>query len=287
MGIGLIKIVRTTLRTIVTPMTLMFVMACSSSVPFKQANLDGLMEDMERKAYLVRQFQVRFVKTRSVPAFNRELKVKGRLVFQKPAKMWLRLTGDVNVELLSDGRFIKIVHDNTDEETFKLRGDRDMTKFADPLMLLINSVGNGGLRDLTILKTVEGVESTMVEIDPSNESRFERIQSIFLWLSHYGEIGRVRILFTDGGTDDTVFESWSVLSDDAPEIRELKKKLRTVSTRPSRGEKRGDRGKTRRALVREDPLPEQLGQSKPLVAVDFGGPPAHVFPDVVSEANRP
>ncbi|MFH1114286.1 MAG: outer membrane lipoprotein carrier protein LolA [Pseudomonadota bacterium] len=221
------------LWTIFATTTLMSVMSCGSSAPFKQGDLAGLLEDMERKAQLVSQFQVRFVKTRSVSAFDRELKVNGRLVFQKPARMSLSLTGDVNVEILSDGRCIKIIHDGTDEETFKLRGDRDMTKFADPLMLLINSVGDGGLRDLAVLKTVEGHDSRMVQIDPSNDSRFERIQTIFLWLSDYGEIGRVRIVFTDGGTDDTVFESWSVLSDDAPEIRELNYKLRTVLAGPA------------------------------------------------------
>jgi hypothetical protein len=255
--------------TLLIVFTLMVLVSCASSAPFKQADLDSIMEDMERKAYIVRQFQAQFVKTRSGPLFDRELRVNGRLVFQKLAKMWLTLTGDVTVEILSDGRFVKIVHDNTDEETFSVRGDRDMTKFADPLLLLIASVGNGGLRNLAIVKNVQDDDSWMVEIDPANDSSFERIQRVFLWLSHYGEIERVRILFKDGGTDDTVFKSWSVLSEDAPEIRKLNEKLKTISMLPGLGV-RGDSESTAHSLAREDPFPEPFVLRKPISVDDSG-----------------
>jgi len=277
MGSNLIKKMKNTLLII---FTLMLLVSCGSSAPFKQADLDSVMEDMERKAYLVRQFQAQFVKTRSGPIFDRELRVNGRLVFQKLAKMWLTLTGDINVEILSDGQFVKIIHDNTDEETFNVRGDRDMTKFADPLLLLINSVGNGGLRNLAVVKTVQNHDSRMVEIDPTNESRFERIQRVFLWLSHYGEIERVRILFRDGGIDDTVFKSWSLLSEDAPEIRELNEKLRIVSIKPGLGV-RGDGESQGHSLAREDPFPESFVLGKPISVDEFGrlnGRSALTFP---------
>ncbi len=251
--------------------TLMVVISCASTVPFKQADLDSVLEDMERKAYLVRQFHAQFVKTRSAPAFDRELRVDGHLIFQKHAKMWLKLTGDINVEILSDGRFVRIIHDNIDEETFRVRGHRDMTKFADPLMLLIDSVANGGLRSLAVVKTVQNHDSRMVEIDPSNESRFERIKSVRLWLSQYGEIERVRILYKDGGTDDTVFKSWAVLSEDAPEIRKLNETLRTASIKPGLGI-RGDSETQRHSLVREDPFPEPFVLRKPITGTDCDRP---------------
>ncbi|MDQ7782920.1 MAG: hypothetical protein RDU20_08585 [Desulfomonilaceae bacterium] len=266
MGFLLIKKLRDVFLVI---FSLTVVLACSSSAPFKQSDLETVMEEMERKAYLVRQFTVQFVKTRSSPIFEKELKVDGRLVFQKLSKTWLTLKGDVNVEVLSDGRFIKIVHDDTDEEIFSVRGHRDMTRFADPLMILIDSLGNGGLRDLAIVQTVRNHDSRMVEIDPSKENRMERIERVFLWLSHYGEIERVRILFKDGGTDDTVFKSWSVLSEDAPEIGELNHRLKTVSVIRGPGI-RGDGENTMQALAREDPFAEPLALHKPITVDDFG-----------------
>lgn len=255
--------------TVLAIATLTLLVSCGSSAPFKQTNLDVVMEDMERRAHLVNQFQAQFVKKRSGPLFDRELTVNGRLVFQKPAKMWLTLTGDINVEILTDGRHIKVVHDNTDEETFNVRGDRDMSKFADPLLLLINSVGNGGLRNLAIVKDVQDHDSRMVEIDPTNELTFERIQRVFLWLSQDGEIRRVRILFRDGGTDDTVFKSWSLLSADAQEIRKLNEKLRSVAIKPGLGV-RGDGDSPAHSLAKENPLSESFAPGKPVSVNEVG-----------------
>ena len=244
--------------------------SCASSVPLKHAELIDLMEDMERKAYIVRQFQAEFVKKRSTPVFDKEIEVNGTLVFQKPGKAWLNLTGDINVEILSDGRFVKIVHDNSDEELYRIRGDRDLTRFADPLMLLINSVGNGGLRKLAIVRRTQQDEALKLEIDPSSDNRFERIKRVFLWLTHYGEIKKVRIEFKNGGVDETLFTSWAVLDEDDREIRKLNKRLKSIAIKQD-SLPTGERAHRTRPLARSDPRPEPFVLRKPLTEEDFCG----------------
>ncbi len=81
----------------------------------KRMELASLIEETEKKAYLVNQFRAEFVKTRRNSVFNREMKVKGVLVFQKPDKFQLSISGDVNMEVLSNGRVITVTHDRKDQ----------------------------------------------------------------------------------------------------------------------------------------------------------------------------
>lgn len=263
------------LRQAISLITVLTVLgACASSIPLKQTDLVDLIEDMEKKAYIVRQFKAEFVKKRSAPVFDKEMEVSGTLVFQKPGKAWLKLTGDINVEILSDGRFVKMVHDNTDEELYRIRGDRDLTKFADPLMLLIHSVGNGGLRKLSVVRNVQQADLLMLEIDPRAESQFERIRRVFLWLTHYGEIKKVNIVFRNGGVDETLFTSWALLDEDGPEIRRLNERLKNISDKPTPTPS-GDRAHSTLPLARNDPYPEPFVLRKPMSEGDLRDTESH------------
>jgi outer membrane lipoprotein-sorting protein len=202
---------------------------CAASAPFKEAELESIIGDVERKAYLVSQFEAEFVKRRDAAVFAKEMSVDGHLIFQRPGKFWLSLKGDINVDILSNGEVIKIVHDQRDEETYHVRGDRDLSRFADPLMLLIEGVASGWLRSLKIVNNVRQDGLMMVEIDPGHENHFERIRRVFIWFSDLGDIRRVRIVFKNGNVDDTVFTSWALLDEDGPEIRRLNEKLNRLA----------------------------------------------------------
>ena len=203
--------------------------ACAVKTPISDVDLTTLLEDMEKKAYVIRQFRAELVKTRLSEAFDRRLSVKGTLVFQKPGRFRLLLTGDVNVEVLSDGDYIRLIHDNKDEETYRLRGDRDLSRFADPLMLLINSIGDGGLRKFILVNNGTQDNTLMLEVFLGNENHFERTERIFLWFSVLGEIRKIKILFKNGNSDETVFESWAMLAENDPEIQELDEKLKKIA----------------------------------------------------------
>ena len=243
--------------------------SCASSAPLKQSDLEGLIEGMEKKAYIVNQFQAEFQKTRMVPVFDKEFKVNGKLTFQKPGRVRLVLSGDINVEILSDGRYVKIIHDEEDEEIHRVRGDRDMSKFADPLLLLIAGIGNGELRKLSLVQNARDDESMKLELDLRNENRFERIKSVFLWLSNHGEIKKVSIRFKDGSIDNTLFKSWAVLDTDGPEIRNLNERLKSISFKPRPGVP-SDQSERTLPIARNDPFPEPFLLRKPVTADDFG-----------------
>jgi outer membrane lipoprotein-sorting protein len=191
--------------------------------------IQDLVGDMEKKANLVNQFCAEFSKTRQTAVFNREVTVQGRLVFQKPNKFLLNMKGDVNVELLSDGAVVHLIHDNRDQEVFQVEGERDLSRFADPLMLLIDSIGRGGLRKFRPVRNESQDHTVTMEFLPGNENHFERIRSVVVQLSAEGQIGKVVILSKDGERDEVVFRSWRMLAQDDPEIRQLDERLKLLT----------------------------------------------------------
>ncbi|AFM25246.1 LolA family protein [Desulfomonile tiedjei] len=202
---------------------------CGSKHLTKNLELGDVINEAEKKSSLIKQFRTEFVKTRRNSVFNREMKAKGVLLFQKPNKFQLTLTGDINVEILSNGKIITMTHDGSDVEVFKIHGERDLSKFADPLMLLIQSVGNGSLRKFSVMKSEQHDDVLTTEIVPSNQNEFERIQSVNLAIMESGEIKKVAIKFKNGDVDETEFASWSLLAQDDPQILSLNQRLNQIS----------------------------------------------------------
>jgi hypothetical protein len=208
--------------------------ACAPRISNKPMDLESLTADAERRAQLVRQFEVRFVKTRRGELFNGDMIVKGHLVYQKPSSFSMTLKGDVNVEIISDGTAIKLIHDKKYEECYRIEGERDLSRFSDPLMTLIRSVGSGELKRFSKISEQRQGDLLMVELVPGHGNSFERIKGLTLWLSARGDIKKVKLRFTNGDEEETVFESWSLLAQDSPEILKLHRKLSSVSrTSPS------------------------------------------------------
>jgi outer membrane lipoprotein-sorting protein len=223
------------LRAAIAALAAFWLGACASKIPVKTMEVQSLIEDAEKKAYLVKQFRADFVRTRQTSVFKRDVTVKGRLIFQKPNRFGLTMTGDANVEVLSDGSTIKIIHDGKDREVYQIAGERDMSRFADPLMLLIHSIGNGGLRRLSVARRIEQGDELLLELEPGTENHFERIKNLVVAFSADGQIKHVKLLFKDGTWDDVVFDSWAMLAQDDPEILRLDRRLKMVTGEGAEG----------------------------------------------------
>jgi outer membrane lipoprotein-sorting protein len=221
--------VRRGLAQLLVVLCLLGIAGCSGGGQLKKASFDDLIRDVETKSYLVKQFRAEFEKTRRSAMFDRELTVKGNLVFQKPNKFQLTLTGAVNVEILSDGETIAIVHDGKDHETYHVQGERDFSRFADPLMVLLQGIGNGGLRKFSVATQGADDKTVMLEAKPNGELYFERTTRVLLKLSESGEIKSVRLMYADGDHDETVFKSWSMLARNDPAIAQLNNRLKKFS----------------------------------------------------------
>ncbi|MBI5250803.1 MAG: outer membrane lipoprotein carrier protein LolA [Desulfomonile tiedjei] len=191
----------------------------------KNMELTALIAEAERKSYLVNQFRTEFVKTRRNSVFDRDMKVKGVLVFQKPDKFQLSISGDVTIEVLSNGRVVTVTHDQKDREVYHVHGERDLSKMADPLMLLIESFGNGGMRRFSVIKSVQMGDTLIAEVDPSNHKDFSRIKNATLAIDDSGQLKKVIINFKNGDLDEIEFKSWNLLAQNDPEIIALNDKL--------------------------------------------------------------
>jgi outer membrane lipoprotein-sorting protein len=204
--------------------------SCAGYNPPVITDLETLLKDAERKAYIIRQFKTDFTKTKKSHEFRDELKVHGTLIFQKPGNYRLSYTGAVYVEIVSNGKLIKLIHDGRDEETYQVLGDRDLSRFSDPLMTLVSGIGSGGLRKFSITSNFKVDNSVVLKISPSNmDSEFERIESATIRFSSVGEIDEIDIRYKNGDEDRTLFESWLLLAPDGPEIIELNEKLRKLN----------------------------------------------------------
>ena len=204
--------------------------------PVKNMDLASLLDEAEKKSYLVNQFRTEFVKTRRNSSFKREMTVKGALVFQKPDKFQLSISGDVNVDVLSNGRIVSVVHDQKDQETYQVHGERDLSKMADPVMLLVESLSNGGLRRFKVIRSVQVGDTLVSEIDPSGDNGFGRIAKAVLTINDSGQVEKARIDFKNGDVDEIEFKSWSLLAHNDPEIISLNDKLGKIEARRSNSE---------------------------------------------------
>ncbi|HMK36564.1 MAG TPA: outer membrane lipoprotein carrier protein LolA [Desulfomonilaceae bacterium] len=220
------------LLKVLPALLVLLIMSCAPGVPIsREMSVEELIPEMQKKSHFVKQFRADFIKTRHTSVFSRDVAVHGSLVFQKPNNFRLTLSGDVNVEIVSDGRLISLTHDGADQETFRVHGERDLSRFSDPLMLLLQNIEDGGLRRFAIAQSVREKDDTVLRIEPVNDNKFERIQSVTLRLSDSGEIKKVGIYFKDGDEDETVFTSWSMLTSSDPEIVALNRKLRQLADR--------------------------------------------------------
>ncbi len=208
---------------------LLGLVGCGAGASVKKASFDSLVREMETKSYLVQQFRAQFEKTRHSAVFDRELTVKGNLIFQKPNKFQLTMSGAANVEILSDGETITIIHDGKDQETYHVQGERDLSRFADPLMVLLQGIGNGGLRSFSVARQSVDDHAVVLEAEPKGKLYFERTKKVLLKLSESGEIRSVRLFYSDGDHDETVFHSWSMLARNDPEILNLNSRLKKLS----------------------------------------------------------
>ena len=202
---------------------------CTGRNSMENVSLDNLINTLEKRSYLVKQFRAEFVKVRRSPVFKRDLTVKGRLIFQRPSKFVLTMSGDVNVEILSDGEKLNLIHDQKDIEAYQLQGERDVSRFADPLMMVIQSIGDGGMRRFSLSKKLNNDGSVVLDAQPNGQVNFERIEKAEISISDIGEIEKVSLLLKDGNRDETHFRSWALLSQDDPAILDLNSRLENLS----------------------------------------------------------
>ncbi len=118
-----------------------------------------------------------------------------------------------------------------------MHGDRDLSKFADPLMQLIQSLGNGGLRQFAVIKSVQTGDTLITEVQPSNHNDFERVKNAILAIDDSGQLKKVSINFKSGDADETEFKSWTLLAQNDPEILSLNDRLSKLSDQESNQER--------------------------------------------------
>lgn len=206
-------------------MTLSFLLQSCASRGAVNDDLEVLLRDLEKRSYMVGQFRADFHKARKSPIFDKEILVKGVLIFQKENKFQLTLSGDINVEILSDGQFLTIIHNGTDEEFYHFRGERDRSKFSDPLMSMINAITAGDMSKFANVNQTRSGNLMSLQIQPGAAPEFERIQNVWVDFSESGIIKKVVISFKNGSQDTTVFDSWSMLTQDDPSIVKMNARL--------------------------------------------------------------
>ncbi len=212
--------------------------SCASTESIKDFNPEELISRVERNAYFVHQFEAKFTKTRTLSMFDRDLTVDAHLVFQKPGKFRLVTDGDVNVEILSDGRIVTMIHDGEDMEIHRLRGDRDLSRFSDPMMQVLNNLGRGALRAACgTCKRIEE-DGLVIELRPGNTfCPIEPAGKAEVRLGPNAEPQVLRILYENGDVDEIRFVSWRVLAADDPAVLALNKRLAELA----RTERKADR----------------------------------------------
>ena len=235
--------------------TLSFLLYGCASRAVINDDLEVLLGDLEKKSYMVGQFRTDFHKVRKSPLFSKEMVVKGALIIQKEDRFQLTLSGDINVEILSDGQFLTIIHDGTDEEFYHFRGERDRSKFSDPLMAMINTITGGDVgKFANVNKTTDG-NLISLQIQPGAAPEFERMQNVWVDFSESGMIKKVVINFKNGSQDTTVFDSWSMLTQDDPSIAKMNAKLEHLASRLPSGILPGS---TRLESHKSDDKPDSL-----------------------------
>jgi len=201
---------------------------CAVKTSSGTLDFERIKENMDKKAQLVTRFRLDFTRTRRSCTFDRPLTVQGRLVFQKPDRFRVTTRGDVNVEVLSDGQFLALVHDGKDREIHTLHGDRDRAQFADPLMALLEGFGNGTMTRVAAVPAAAHENTAAIEITSDPSSRTERKYKILAWFTPDGIIEKARFVSDNGDNDEIRILSWAVLPANDPEIAELERRLQQV-----------------------------------------------------------
>jgi len=213
------------------PLVLSAFLACCASTNnvVSESDLHSILKVVEKKAYIVGQFQADFHKIRKSDLFKHEARVNGRLIFQKPGRFQLKLTGDVNLQILSNGEFLSLIHDNCDLEFYKAQGERDLSRFADPMMVLVNSLSNGDTSRFANMSQKKQDDSTVLEIEPGDLSEFEAIKKVKVKFSDQGTIQSIEMFFQNGNEEKTIFDSWSLLTQDDPKIKIMNERIEKLS----------------------------------------------------------
>lgn len=199
--------------------------SCAGKAIVTDADLERIFSSVEKKANAISRFRVEFVKTRISSVFNRALRVEARLIFEKPNSFRMVTSGDVNVEVVSDGKVIVLRHDQKDEEVYDIEGGRDRTVFADPMMLLINGLANGALRKYSVVKQSADDDFVTIEVGTAATAVVERANRAILSFSKTGELRKARLVFRNGDEDDIMFRSWSIPGRNDPDLLELRQKI--------------------------------------------------------------
>lgn len=195
-----------------------------------ESDMNSLLKIVEKKAYIVGQFEADFHKIIKSNLFKHEPIINGRLVFQKPSRFQLTLTGATDLQILSDGKFVAIVHDKRDLELYKSEGERDLSRFSDPMMLLVNSLSNGDTSRFANMTQQKHEDSTVLEIEPGDLSEFEAIKNVKVKFSDQGTIESITMFFRNGNIEKTVFDSWSLLAQDDPKIRTMNEQIGKIAS---------------------------------------------------------
>ncbi|MGC8660234.1 MAG: outer membrane lipoprotein carrier protein LolA [Desulfomonilaceae bacterium] len=216
----------------VLPLGLCLLLSCCASTNniVSESDINSLLKVTEKKAYLVGQFEADFHKIIKSSLFNHEPRIDGRLVFQKPNRFQLTLTGDVDLQIVSDGKFLAIIHDKRDLELYNTNGDRGASGFSDPMMLLVNSLTNGETSRFANMTQQKHKDSTVMEIEPGDVSEFEAIKNVKVKFSDQGTIESITMLFKNGNIEKTIFDSWSLLAQDDPKIRRMNEQIRKIAS---------------------------------------------------------
>jgi hypothetical protein len=213
------------IRLLVLSSLFSIILGCGFQKPTLEVDLHDLLDDVQRKARIIRQFRTDFIKVRVSSVFRTPIVVSGLLIYQKPSIFSLRYRGDVNIEILSNGEMVSIIHNNGYRDTFPLGGDGNGVLVSDSVMTLIRHIGEDGLEKFPILRTERLEDVIQVEMSPPRNRSFQFVERVILWLSYLGEIKRIKVYFEGGDEEDTIFESWSVLAENEAEIIELEARL--------------------------------------------------------------
>jgi len=204
-------------------------LGCNIETSSLDTSLDSLLNDLHKRINLIRQLRVDFTKTRHSSSFKAPVSVKGTLIYQRPGNFFMRYRGGVDVQVLSNGNIVRIVHDEGLAETFVLNSDRNAGIFSDPWIELIATIGRGGFDKLLTVELVGKNELIDIDFVGKNQRPFEHVKRMTLSASHFGEIKHFTVVFSDGDFDEINFDSWSVLLDTDPEIVDLETRLKTIS----------------------------------------------------------
>jgi hypothetical protein len=204
------------------------VCGCAARGKFTPPPLDELIQDIEKKSHLVENFRADFVKTRRIAAFKSDLTAQGRLVYLHTGGFRLTLTGDVEVEVLSNGTVLSVIHDMRDQEFRMMSGDRDSVPLSDPFILLMQEFGNGILRDCRLKYIDDENDAVVLEVLPGHSARLEIMDRALLWLTETGMVSKARIHYLNGNVDTFSFSSWEMLPADHPSLVTAQQSLATL-----------------------------------------------------------